>query len=122
MALHGFCVLCRWRAVEQIKAQRAVFNAGAQHINNAATGDFPLQTRQEFLPRHALCVLRVANAKLGPFQRLRGLQKRKQLGDVDGKFAVIRRCAASEPAAAVVARGRHRYAVMQIRRQAGGAG
>ena len=46
----------RRRAVEQVDVVRAVLDALAQHVDDAALGDLALEPREELAPRRAVVV------------------------------------------------------------------
>ncbi len=56
VALAGLRVARRGRAVEEVEVVRAVLDAVAQHVDDAALGDLALQAGQELAPRRAVLV------------------------------------------------------------------
>ena len=101
---HGLDVFRRWRTVEQIKTQRPVFDPMPQHVDHTAPGDLPLQAGKEFLPRHAMRVLGIADAKLRIRVRLCGLEKGKQMPGIHRIFAIVVQRMARKPTRTAVGR------------------
>ena len=77
-------VFCR-REIEQNQVSRIGFNAIAQHVDNAAPGDFSRKAVQK-LP---LLLVTLVDAELVHFFGLSIVQKAKEPGFVDGVFFVV---------------------------------
>ena len=84
----------RGRAVEQVDMVRAVLDAVPQHVDDAPLGDLALEPGQELLPRRA----GVRQVEMVDQVGLRGGQKRGELRQVDGEFAVVLLGVALNPA------------------------
>ena len=100
MAFERLLVFRGGCSVEEFELQRTVLDAVAQHIDDAAARNLPLESGEKLLPRHVLLVLVVADPQLGVFLRLGCLEKCEQLGDIDRVFPIVVSRSASEPATA----------------------
>ena len=91
----------RRRAVEEVKVVRAVLDAMAQDVDGAALRDLALESGHELPPGRAALIQR---ERFGGV-RLRGVEERGELNEIDAELAVVVVGGAGDPPDAAVTGG-----------------
>jgi len=98
--LHGLGIAGRGRAEEEVQVERPVLHAVAQHVDDAASGDLPLQPGQELPAGGAV----VAEVQRRGRLRLGGMQEQRQLRQIHAIVPIVIRWLTLDPEGAPVRR------------------